>query len=236
MAKAAAEEKGTGEKAKETGGARVYLTLRTEILTMKLQPGTALDEGGLAERFDMSRSPIREALARLSAEGLVTTLANRTTMVTPLDFARVPEFLDALDLLQRVTTRLAATHRTMADLSAIREAQKAYERDTIASLKTNDSLPMIESNYEFHMAVARAGHNSYFAELYRRLLEEGRRMLHLHFEYKTRESGDNVAAWSAITRTSFARSKCAMLTAPSTTHISMQSSSRVASWTSWTVT
>lgn len=191
MAKPAGEDSGQ-EKVRETSSSRVYLMLRNEILTMKLAPGAALDEAGLAERFDMSRSPVREALARLSAEGLITTLANRTTMVAPMEFARVPEFLDALDLLQRVTTRLAAMHRTQDDLVRIREAQKAYERGVAVSLKTDDSLPMIELNFEFHMAIARTGRNTYFEEIYRRLLEEGRRMLHLHFQYQTNDPNVDV--------------------------------------------
>jgi DNA-binding GntR family transcriptional regulator len=169
---------------KETGSARVYAVLRDEILRLQLAPGTPLDEVGLSERFQMSRSPIREALVRLGSEGLVVILPNRSTIVTPMDFQRMPEFLDALDLLQRAVTRLAAMHRTSADLTRIRKAQKAYESALRVSLKSGDSLIMIEKNYEFHMAIAQAGRNAYFVDLYRRLLEEGRRMLHLHFEYE----------------------------------------------------
>ncbi len=169
---------------KETGTARVYVTLRNEILTMKLAPGTHLDELGVAERFSVSRSPVREALVRLSAEGLVTILPNRGNVVTPIDFQRVPEFLDALDLLQRVTHRLAAVHRTADDIRAIHATHKAYLKGVAESIKTGDSLPMIERNYDFHMSIAKAGRNTYFADLYRRLLDEGRRMLHLHLKYK----------------------------------------------------
>ncbi len=151
---------------------------------MKLVPGMPLDEVGLAERFNTSRSPVREALVRLSADGLVTILANRSTVVTPMDFARVPEFLDALDLLQRVTTRLAALNRTPADLVKIQEAARAYEKGVAASFKSGNSLAMVETSYEFHMTIARAGRNVYFADLYRRLLGEGQRMLHLHFGFK----------------------------------------------------
>jgi DNA-binding GntR family transcriptional regulator len=171
--------------AKETGTARVYVTLRNEILTMKLAPGTHLDEQGVAERFGVSRSPVREALVRLSAEGLVNILPNRGNVVAPMDFARVPEFLDALDLLQRVTTRLAALHRTDQDIQTIRLAAKTYEKAAAASIRKRNSLEMIEKNYEFHMAVAKAGKNVYFADIYRRLLEEGRRMLNLHFQFQT---------------------------------------------------
>ncbi|NIE73100.1 GntR family transcriptional regulator [Pantoea sp. Tr-811] len=170
---------------KATGASRVYAVLRDEILTMKLAPGTALDEIGLSERFDLSRSPIREALVRLSGDGLVSILPNRSTIVSQMDFRRIPEFLDALDLLQRVTTRLAALHRSALELADMRTAQKAYEKAIASCVKNGTSQAMIEKNYEFHMAIAKGGHNVYFADLYRRLLEEGRRMLHLHFEFQT---------------------------------------------------
>ncbi|RZF23914.1 GntR family transcriptional regulator [Paraburkholderia sp. UYCP14C] len=183
MAKAAEQEQPV-DAIKETGTTRVYQTLRNEILTMKIAPGTHLDELGVGERFSVSRSPVREALVRLSAEGLVTILPNRGNVVTPIDFQRVPEFLDALDLLQRVTHRLAALHRTADDIRAIHAAHKAYLKGVAESIRTGDSLPMIERNYDFHMAIAKAGRNAYFADLYRRLLDEGRRMLHLHLKYK----------------------------------------------------
>ncbi|MCY1304147.1 phosphonate utilization associated transcriptional regulator [compost metagenome] len=143
-----------------------------------------MDEIRLSEQFSLSRSPIREALIRLSGEGLVQISPNRSAIVTPMDFGRMAEYLDALDLLQRVVTRLAASHRSEADLKEIIEAQKAYEESLVQTIASDDSLLMIEKNYEFHMAIARAGRNFYFSELYRRLLLEGQRMLHLHFEFE----------------------------------------------------
>jgi DNA-binding GntR family transcriptional regulator len=169
---------------KETGSARVYNKLREEILRVQLVPGSPLDEVRLSGRFEMSRSPIREALVRLSSEGLVVMLPNRSTIVAPMDFQRMPEFLDALDLLQRAVTRLAAYHRTEPDLKRIVKAQKAFEEAVAYSIAANDSLAMIERNYEFHLEIARAGRNHYFTELYQKLLQEGRRMLHFHFEYE----------------------------------------------------
>lgn len=169
---------------KETNSFRVYTELRNEILRVQLPPGAPIDEISLSEKFDLSRSPIREALVRLSTEGLVVMLPNRSTIVAPMDFQRVPEFLDALDLLQRAVTRLAALHRTEADLKAIVSTQKGYEIGIAESISTGDSLRMIERNFDFHMAIAKAARNYYFMELYRRLLEEGRRMLHYHFEFE----------------------------------------------------
>lgn len=167
-----------GESPRRGDGARhVYQVLRDEILELKQAPGAALDETGLAKRFALSRSPIREALVRLSADGLVKTLSNRSTIVAPLDLAMFPRFVEALDYLQRVVTRLAAQHRTEDDLAEMQEAAQTYE--TVC--RQGDPLSMSEANKSFHTAIARAGRNPYFTDAYDRLLDEGRRILHLHY-------------------------------------------------------
>ena len=74
----------------------------------------------LAERLSMSRTPIGEALVRLAGEGLVIALPNRSTIVSNIDFLNLHTFFDALTLMYRVTTRLAAQFRTEADLKVIR--------------------------------------------------------------------------------------------------------------------
>lgn len=175
MAKAATKPK----MGKEAGWKGVYEALRKEILTLALAPGELLDEMSLSRRFGFSRSPIREALIRLVGDGLVVNLPNRTTIVAPVDITQFPKYVDALDIAQRVNTRLAAELRTEADLSAIVAAQQ----DFIAAVQAKDHLAMSATNKAFHMAIAWAGKNAYMAGFYERLLDEGRRILHLHFDY-----------------------------------------------------
>lgn len=170
------------KRAKGTGSKLAYETLRDEILSLTLEPGQLLDETTLAARFGMSRSPVREALIRLAGDDLVVTLANRSTIVAPIDVASFPKYVEALDIAQRVNTRLAAELRSDADLVAIARRQEAFE----ASIVTGDHLAMSEANKQFHMAVARAGRNPYLASFYEHLLDQGRRMLHLHFDYLER--------------------------------------------------
>ncbi|CDX33831.1 Probabable transcriptional regulator protein [Mesorhizobium sp. SOD10] len=165
-----------------TGWKSVYETLRGEILSMTLQPGQLLDEMTLAERFDMSRSPVREALIRLAGEELVVALSNRSTIVAPIEVGTFPKYVEALDIAQRMNTRLAAALRTEADLKIIARRQKDFE----AAVKTGVHLKMSEANKQFHMAIANAGRNPYLASFYERLLNQGQRMLHLHFEYLER--------------------------------------------------
>lgn len=155
----------------------VHELLRDEILDLKLPPGSPLDEVALAERFAMSRTPIREALVKLEGEGLVVTLPNRATVVAQIDFGNLNAFFDALTLMYRVTTRLAAEFHGPGDLTAIRASHEAYAR----SVAEGAELEMIAANREFHMRIAQAGRNPYYTQLFARLLDDARRILRLYY-------------------------------------------------------
>jgi DNA-binding GntR family transcriptional regulator len=171
-------ESSSPTRVRGSGANIVYESVRNSILDLSFQPGMALDEVGLARDFGMSRTPIREALVRLAAEGLVTTLPNRNTIVTPIDFVRLPVYFEALILMYRVTARGAAVHRKDVDLTLIRDLERGYSDAVLA----RDALRMIETNRHFHVAIAEAGGNTYFTGLFARLLDEGRRILRLYYQ------------------------------------------------------
>lgn len=168
-----------GKTPRSASWVAVYETLRHDILSLALPPGELLDETSLSQRFGFSRSPVREALIRLAGENLVVTLANRSTMVAPIDITKFPAYVDALDIAQRMNTRLAAALRTESDIKSIETEQQAF----IRAVAAKDHLAMSATNKDFHMAIARAGRNPYMIALYDKLLDEGRRILHLHFDY-----------------------------------------------------
>ncbi|UKV13397.1 GntR family transcriptional regulator [Thalassospiraceae bacterium SW-3-3] len=160
-----------------SGVKTVYEELRRGILDLSIPPGTLLDEAQLSTRFAMSRTPIREALVKLAAENLVTTLPNRNTIVPAIDFARLPAYFDALTLMYRVSTRSAAQNHTEQDMVTIRHYQQAFAD----AVERRDALSMISENREFHVAIALAGANSYYTDFFARLLDEGRRILRLYY-------------------------------------------------------
>lgn len=178
----------TQKHAKGRGAKFVYDALKREILSLELKPGSPLDETSLSERFAMSRSPVREALVRLSAEGLVVMLSNRSTLVAPVDLAGFPRYVEALDLLQRINTRLAAQNRSDEDLPGMAEAAEAFDQACVE----NDHLAMSATNRDFHMKIAAAGGNPYLARSYGQLLDEGRRILHMHFDYLAASATDHL--------------------------------------------
>lgn len=165
------------DRKRGSGVKLVYDLLRNQILDLDLPPGSIIDEIQLAERFGMSRTPIREALVRLAAEGLIDTLPNRSTMVSNIDFPNLHTFFDALTLMYRVTTRLAAQFHQPDDLHRIRAAQQHFAMAVAAG----DEGAMIATNRDFHVAIAEAGRNPYYLALFSRLLDEGRRILRMYY-------------------------------------------------------
>lgn len=169
----------TGQHVKGTGAAYVYGELRRDILDLSLAPGSDLDEAGLVERFGMSRTPVREALIRLAADGLVTLLPNRGAMVATVDLMEFPRYVEALDLAQRAVTRFAALRRSHTELQDILAARDAFEQ----AARGNDPLVMTARNRDYHVTIANASHNAHIGDLYCRLLDEGMRMLRIPFSF-----------------------------------------------------
>ncbi len=177
MDKTSDKKKANQPRSRGKGASRVYAKLREDILRLELPPGELLDEVEIGKQFSLSRSPVREAFIRLSAEGLVKTLPNKSTLVAPLNIEEFSQYIDALDLMQRAATRLAAKMRTDEDVRLIKKQITRFD----ASLSQSDALAMIETNRDLHVSIAEAGKNSYLTLFYTRLLDDGRRLQRLYF-------------------------------------------------------
>lgn len=127
----------------------------------------------------MSRSPIREVLHRLSSARLAETLPNRSTIVAPVDLTKFPDFIEALDVQQRLATRLAAANRSDDDIPRLRKLADAFN----VHIEAPDALQIMQANFAFHVGVAEAGRNPYVIRQYRELLSEARRLLHIHVRF-----------------------------------------------------
>jgi DNA-binding GntR family transcriptional regulator len=174
--------KGLGKNAKArhrprgTGASSVYESLKTKILNLELKPGTLLDETELSRQYHLSRSPVREALIRLSAEGLVETPRNRTSMVSQLDFSALPAYFDAMQLLYRLSARLAAKNRTKAGVAVLKDIEGALER----AHEQVDVLSFVQLNRDFHAAIADMTGNSFIMSWMKGLLDQGQRVFRLY--------------------------------------------------------
>lgn len=144
----------TQEKQKRRGAVLVYEKLRDDILWLKIPPGTAIDEVELAKRFEVSRTPIREALLLLQGDWLVQFLANRTSIVAPLSLNNMRHYVDSHLMLARMAARAAALSGC-ADRDVLRQhterfrtaiAEQDHHRALRASLALTRDLTALTDN------------------------------------------------------------------------------------------
>jgi DNA-binding GntR family transcriptional regulator len=171
-----------GPTVRKTAATQLYEALRGEILSLALPPGSVLDERALAERFGVSRSPLREALIRLAGEQLVETLANRTSIVAHFDIADLTSYLAARELVYRLGARLAAEKGSPQDVAKVEAAMVAGEA-------AQDLPTYIEGNRLFHLAVAEAAALPLLSRWTRRVLDRGQRALALVATREASEGG-----------------------------------------------
>ncbi len=154
--------------------ADIRATLQDEIETGKLVPGSPLDERALAERFAVSRTPIREALQQLSARDLVRVAPRQGMHVARLSISQLRAALEFITEAESLCARLAA-RRVDADVKrALQSALALGEKVAKRKLAAEYSL----ANALFHEAIYAACRNAYLAEQIRaarRLLQRYRR-------------------------------------------------------------
>lgn len=131
---------------------QAYEQIRTLILDGEMEPGARLGQVELAERLGISRTPVREALLRLTGEGLVSTLSNRGFRVAELGLDAVMRRLEIRLLLEPGIARLAAERHTADDLRALRAAIAAEAAAT-------EPHAAHDASRAFHVGLARAAHN-----------------------------------------------------------------------------
>jgi GntR family transcriptional regulator, rspAB operon transcriptional repressor len=131
---------------------QVYDHLMTQILDMQLQPFQELSEARLATEFGVSRTPVREAFARLARRGLVDIYPQRGTLVSPLSERLMAKSRFIREALERPLARLAAEKLT-PEIEALMEREVALQH-TFAKL--NDDRSFLQSDDRFHALIARA--------------------------------------------------------------------------------
>ena len=145
--------------------AKVYEDIRRQIVEEKLAPGQWLIERELCETYSMSRTPIREILWKLTADGFLEQEANRGFVVRRLGLEQIFEIFQAREAIEGMAARLACRRGGEAFHSTLREIKKKIAKANIES----DPMLGIGFGRELHRAIMDAAHNSIMADINERL-------------------------------------------------------------------
>jgi DNA-binding GntR family transcriptional regulator len=137
-----------------------YSEVRNRIMSGALAHGAVLNQEALAAELDVSTTPLREAMRRLSAEGLVLLGAHRDARVAPLTAAEARSLFEVRQQLDPLAVRLAAERRDDADRERIRDAAAYLE-----PLDAGSGLAALDAHRAFHVALYRASHNDLLISL-----------------------------------------------------------------------
>ncbi|MEJ8473702.1 GntR family transcriptional regulator [Roseibium algae] len=139
-------------------GSEIYQRLISLIEERVLTPGDRLREAELAEEFGVSRTPIREGLKRLEAQGLAVHEPNRGMVIPTLDHGQINEVYFMREVLEGTAAGLAAKHASGPEVEILQDLVIA-DRKRVAD---EDSL--VRSNREFHRRLCLASHNRYLVD------------------------------------------------------------------------
>jgi DNA-binding GntR family transcriptional regulator len=134
---------------------RLFERMRTHIIEGRFAPGQRLVEADLTEQFGISRGPLREAVRRLAAEGLVDITHNRGARVKRLDHGEVIALYEVREVMEGLAARLAAERASTAERKEI----KSVFDEMAKALKANDVRGYIGLNSRFHALIMQAARN-----------------------------------------------------------------------------
>ncbi len=141
----------------KTGQKDAYQLVLDAIDMGKYKPGDRLVESELASRFNVSRTPIREALQRLETQSLLTR-DGRSLVVASLDHNQLTELYVVRTELEGLSARLSAQHATPEEIRVLR---KLLEED---QKLINDPMALAKANRRFHRQIHLASHNRYLVQ------------------------------------------------------------------------
>jgi DNA-binding GntR family transcriptional regulator len=155
----------------------LYLEVREKIVSGEIKPGAILTEAGLADKYGVSKAPVREALVLLGHEGFVESMPRIGHVVASFTVQDVLETFHLRSILEAEAAGLAAERITEEGVAAL---LKNVNEEFVLSERANDDgfyERAYQQNMEFHQLIARASGNRRLADLIMRLMEDMRRML-----------------------------------------------------------
>lgn len=162
--------------------------LKRGILNLDLAPGETLDEIQLASQLNVSKTPVREAIARLEGEGLVVSKPGRKSYVADISMKTIHEIFEVRMLLESASIRELAPQMTEEDLQALRHSLET----AMESLDRDEMLGYVDANEDFHFFLIQRTGNQHLINIVTSLLDQAHRVTAATFRSEQQHSNHNI--------------------------------------------
>ncbi|MDF2823125.1 MAG: GntR family transcriptional regulator [Mycobacterium sp.] len=159
----------------ESAASRIAGQLRNEILHGEIAPGSRLSQLSIAERFGVSRIPVRDAIQLLAGEGLLHPTTKATAIVTGMSVPELQELYELREAVEPMATQIAVPNVGRADIMTMRKQVSVMEN-------SNEAPIWLAANAEFHAAVYKRANRPRTIELVEQLRRLTDRYLYMHLE------------------------------------------------------
>lgn len=148
-----------------THSEKVRLALEQDIFSGAIAPGSSLDEEELARRFDVSRTPVREAILQLIESGMVEKRPRQGAVVTMTDVSDLIRQFEIMSELESICAKFSARRMTAEERTALKDVHDRSER----AFSTGDSATYYALSRQFHLLVIDGTHNKELIDMTNRL-------------------------------------------------------------------
>jgi DNA-binding GntR family transcriptional regulator len=175
---------------------RAYAEMRDRIVTLRIPPGSPIDEDALGKELAMGRTPVREAIKRLSLENLVTVFPRRGTFASEINITDLAHIADVRVQLEAHAAYRAAERIAPAQRDELEELLAELERTS----ESADPRTLVDLDTRVHRFIYRCADNPYLEETLGRYLNLSLRIWHLvidrlpHLSARVHEHSDLLAA------------------------------------------
>lgn len=170
---------------RERLGDRAYALIRERIVTLKLLPGQQIDEASLGKVLSIGRTPIREALQRLTAEKLLDSVPGRGFYVRSVSIDDVKGLFEVLTTLERFAVHLAAQRITPEEVRRLSEVSERHK----AAMARKDFLKVTTLNSDFHRLIHEAAHNAFLLNALKGMYHQSERLAYLTYTKEAHPKG-----------------------------------------------
>ncbi|WP_197377525.1 GntR family transcriptional regulator [Mycolicibacterium baixiangningiae] len=158
-----------------SAASRIAAELRTEILHGQIAPGSRLSQLSIAERFGVSRIPVRDALQVLAGEGLMHPISNATAVVIGMSIPELQELYELREAVEPLATQIAVPKVGRADILTMRKQMTVMESSSEAPI-------WLAANADFHAAIYKRAGRPRMIDLVEQLRRLTDRYLYMHLE------------------------------------------------------